>query len=552
MSGTTDSYTLVLASQPTATVTVTISAGTDIQTDAASASFTADTWGTAQTVTVSSVEDESYQGSEAGTITHASASTDTMYASLNISSVNVTITDDVDAEDVVDVTAPDGISVTSTREDGDTKSVGASGIRITQGEETVEGVGLVSTLQISDSQTFYNSNNNDLVVITLDRYVYIADPTANDNQGKVWMIDTQSAPATISAWGADQTGVTSLEGGAVNHSFGEKMKICSIEDEPKIAIHSPGFGVIDIFTADLSQAVMRVIENSDELSSEVFLDYDDLSADNGCDLLTGPKRTEQTIDLSMTLEEDVSHLAASGSTNSNKGFIVTDLDELPTSIDLVEEATSNIASEKFFYTSGVGDVNGDGTNDAVITSIDACEAYLYYGTSSFGTDLETEDADVIIQGTDCDHFFGYSVAVGDVNGDGIDDIVLALLNGGDSQQGIVYVFLGSENLSSLLTVSDAIVIKGQIPSGHLGKTLVLADTDGDGVLEIIASEEDGDETKSVILSLTGSASTSGAGSAQSYSDWACSLNQKAQKNNTFVFLLGIFSLILILKRKFAN
>ena len=53
-------YTVKLATEPSATVTVTVTghAGSDLTLDKATLTFTASTWGTAQTVTVTAAEDD--------------------------------------------------------------------------------------------------------------------------------------------------------------------------------------------------------------------------------------------------------------------------------------------------------------------------------------------------------------------------------------------------------------------------------------------------------------------------------------------------------------
>ena len=67
------SYTVVLDSQPTADVTVTISghAGTDVSVTPSSLTFTSESWGTAQTVTVSAAQDDDAAPDEAVTLSHA-------------------------------------------------------------------------------------------------------------------------------------------------------------------------------------------------------------------------------------------------------------------------------------------------------------------------------------------------------------------------------------------------------------------------------------------------------------------------------------------------
>ena len=70
--GSSDSYTVVLESQPTADVmvTVTVPAGTDVTVDPASLTFTATTWRTEQTVTVDAASDTDALNDAAVELTH--------------------------------------------------------------------------------------------------------------------------------------------------------------------------------------------------------------------------------------------------------------------------------------------------------------------------------------------------------------------------------------------------------------------------------------------------------------------------------------------------
>ena len=72
-----ETYTVALDSEPTAdvTVTVTVPTGTDVSVDKTSLTFTSSTWNTAQTVTVSAVEDADAATDAAVTITHTVGST---------------------------------------------------------------------------------------------------------------------------------------------------------------------------------------------------------------------------------------------------------------------------------------------------------------------------------------------------------------------------------------------------------------------------------------------------------------------------------------------
>ena len=102
-----DSYTVVLNTQPTANVTVTVAghSGTDVTPTPASLTFTMANWNTAQTVTVTATTDTDLTN-DMVTLTHSAASTDTNYNGITIGSVVVTVADN----DTAQVT---GVVVTS-------------------------------------------------------------------------------------------------------------------------------------------------------------------------------------------------------------------------------------------------------------------------------------------------------------------------------------------------------------------------------------------------------------------------------------------------------
>ena len=94
-----DGYTVVLDSQPTANVTVTVAghAGTDVTPSPTSLTFTSTTWGTAQTVTVTAGHDAD-TANDAVSLTHSAASTDTDYDGISIAGVAVTVNDNDTAQ----------------------------------------------------------------------------------------------------------------------------------------------------------------------------------------------------------------------------------------------------------------------------------------------------------------------------------------------------------------------------------------------------------------------------------------------------------------------
>ena len=91
-----DTYTVVLDTQPTADVMVTVMghSGTDVTLTPSSGvlTFTTGNWGTARTVTVTAGDDADTTN-DMVTLTHAAASTDSNYSGITVASVVVTVED---------------------------------------------------------------------------------------------------------------------------------------------------------------------------------------------------------------------------------------------------------------------------------------------------------------------------------------------------------------------------------------------------------------------------------------------------------------------------
>ena len=89
-----DSYTVVLDTEPTADVTVTVAghSGTDVTPNPTALTFTASNWNTAQTVTVTAGDDADTTD-DSVTLTHSAASADSGYSGIAIDAVTVTVSD---------------------------------------------------------------------------------------------------------------------------------------------------------------------------------------------------------------------------------------------------------------------------------------------------------------------------------------------------------------------------------------------------------------------------------------------------------------------------
>lgn len=88
-----DTYTIVLTSEPTADVTVVLTTGAQIQVSPGSLVFNASNWNSPSTLTVSAVDDNIVEGPQTAMIAHVVSTADPIYASQSIPTVSVDVTD---------------------------------------------------------------------------------------------------------------------------------------------------------------------------------------------------------------------------------------------------------------------------------------------------------------------------------------------------------------------------------------------------------------------------------------------------------------------------
>lgn len=158
----------------------------------------------------------------------------------------------------------------------------------------------------------------------------------------------------------------------------------------------------------------------------------------------------------------------------------------------------------------VGDVNGDGRLDLLIGAAgvdgpeglperrrDAGAVYVIYGRPAPNKliDIFDGDQDLTIHGETPGDRLGASVATGDLNGDGIADVLLSATDADGPREeranaGQVYVLFGSTSFPRTIDLarSDAdMTIFGRNSTDQLGNQLVSAEVNGDGFDDLIVA-----------------------------------------------------------------
>ena len=172
---------------------------------------------------------------------------------------------------------------------------------------------------------------------------------------------------------------------------------------------------------------------------------------------------------------------------------------------------SGTANDFLGFAVTAGDVNGDSIPDLIIgvgnadaPTNDEGQVVVVFGGSGVGSSGTIDPSSLtgsngfIINGASQDDFAGRSVAVGDINGDGVADIIIGAEGGdpgGDSAAGETYVIFGRDvssqgdfastiNLSSL--GSSGFIINGIDPADVSGTPVGIAgDVNYDGITDLL-------------------------------------------------------------------
>jgi len=152
-----------------------------------------------------------------------------------------------------------------------------------------------------------------------------------------------------------------------------------------------------------------------------------------------------------------------------------------------------------------GDFNGDHVVDLLLgapfadgpdgSRPDAGEAYVLFGPLSGEIDLAAPgSAGVVVLGAEVADNLGGGVAAGDLNGDGLDDLIIgAPASNGlvdvRTDMGEVYVIFGRSDLAGTIDILEEaqdVTIQPAEGFATLGRTFAVGDLNGDGTADLVA------------------------------------------------------------------
>lgn len=322
------------------------------------------------------------------------------------------------------------------------------------------------------------------IALNSKNQLLIGLPEMNDERGRVYLfaVPVQNLSGVYDLEQVDELdGVIGIEGNSEGDRFGEYLVSADFSGDGMegVPIGAPNlldYGVVYAYTSvlDLIGGLVGTMEYP--LSSIFAANYLTTIAS---DVIFGPDNISLNInltrgDLGTVGLADYAYVVSG--TRDLEGALILDSSE----IDL------RVGTGKSYQSLAMGDVNGDGNADMVLVSDDG-NAYVFYGPVAPGPDLTPADADISIAADSTGIGFGRMAVVGDVNGDGLADIVIGAPTYGTDERGAVYIIFGSLTLYNPIyaaTSPNVMVVMGGGENQAIGGDLMLADEDGNGVNEI--------------------------------------------------------------------
>lgn len=190
-----------------------------------------------------------------------------------------------------------------------------------------------------------------------------------------------------------------------------------------------------------------------------------------------------------------------GRRSAGGAFVIFGRREWPARINVVQAADVSIlgsfAGHGLTALCGAGDINADGLADLAVVADESTlwglrgrrgSAYVFAGRRSWPALLDAERDALLRLSADSPSAWSAQPRFADVNGDGVADLVTAVVELERPGHGKVAILFGSKQRRGVISEGEAdVLIEGD---GRFGYGSTAADLDGDGYADLLISEPD--------------------------------------------------------------
>ena len=321
---------------------------------------------------------------------------------------------------------------------------------------TLTGAAIINFFGYSLQTGDFNADGKDDLAVGAYGY--------NSNQGRTYLFYGGSM-ISESATGAD----VALTGDGTSSGFGDSLQTGDFNHDGKddLVVGTAGYNS-NQGRAYIFYGGSMTSENAS--GADVIMTGETTSNLFGKSIITGDFNADGKDDLAV----------GAWGVNSNQGRVY-----FYTTNDF--QISGVTANEGIGTTLTTGDFNADGKLDlavgAPVYSSNLGRLYIFYGGDNLSETVAT--ADYTITGESGVASFGSAVAVGDLNSDGIDDLLVGAHDQGSD--GKAYIYYGGGAFPSAAASAD-VVITGEVSGQHFGFSVAVADVDGDGDDDAIISD----------------------------------------------------------------
>ncbi|TQV88064.1 beta strand repeat-containing protein [Aliikangiella coralliicola] len=591
--GTSDSFMVVLDSQPTSDVTITLTNGdsTEGTLSASSLTFTSSNWSTAQTVTATGVDDAIADGDQAYSVSFSVSSSDANFNGQSISDVTVLNTDNessgitlsqstlVTSEDgtsdsftvVLDSQPTNDVTITLTNGDNTEGTLNTSSLTFNSSNwstaQTVTATGVDDAIEdgdqaysisfsVSSSDNNFNglsiadvtvlNNDNESSGISLNKNTLVTSEDGTSDSFSVVLDSEPTSDVTITLTNGDNTegtlSTSSLTFNSSNWNAAQTVTATGVDDtiEDGDQAYSISFSVSSSDANFNGQSISDVtVLNTDNESSGITLSQSTLvtSEDGTSDSFTVVLNSEPTNDVTITLTngDNTEGTLSTSILTFNSSNWSTAQTVTATGVDDAIADGDQAYNISFSVSSSDANFNGQSISDVTVLNTDNESSGITLSQSTLVTSEDgTSDSFTLVLNSEPTNDVTITLINGDstegtlstssltfnssnwstaqtVTATGVDDAI----TDGDQAYSVSFSVSSSDNNFNGLSIADVTVLNTDNESSGISLSKNTLVTSEDGTSDSFTVVLDSEPTNDVTITLTNGDNTEGTLSTSS-------------------------------------